>query len=150
MTNEDYLLDTNVCIAIRDLLAGRPAKSPEKQARIEKLKARWSQVPLDRLAMSAITLGELHFGVQKSTNEAAARKLLETLRATVKILAVDDQATEHYGQIRAALEAPPAQPIGPNDTWIAAHARATGRTVVTNNTREFGRVPGLRHEDWMA
>jgi tRNA(fMet)-specific endonuclease VapC len=149
MTSEDYLLDTNVCIAIRDLLAGRVAKSPERQERIEKLKARWSQVPAERLAMSAITLGELRFGANKSKASDKAHALLEQVMAAVKVLVIDDTVAQHYGEVRAALETSPAQPIDANDTWIASHGRATGRVVVTND-HAFARVPGLRHEDWTA
>jgi tRNA(fMet)-specific endonuclease VapC len=152
MTTE-YLLDTNVCIAIRDLLANKKTRSAERQQRIDRLRERWSRVPSERLAMSVITLGELRFGVAKSDNPASALKRLTALRQSVRVLGFDgpdaERLIEHYGEIRAALEAA-GQAIGHADTWIAAHGRSTGRTVVTNNRREFERVPGLAHEDWMA
>jgi tRNA(fMet)-specific endonuclease VapC len=152
MTTE-YLLDTNACIAIRDLLAKKKIHSTERQQRIERLRARWIQVPRDRLAMSIITLGELRLGVVKSDNPVTALKRLNALREIVRVLGFDlsgsEALAEHYGEIRAALEAG-GKGIGPNDTWIAAHGRALGLTVVTNNKDEFGRVPGLVHEDWMA
>lgn len=152
MTTE-YLLDTNVCIAIRDLLANKKIHDPERQQRVERLRARWSQVPSDRLAMSVVTLGELRFGVAKSGNPTTALNRLAVLRQSVRVLGFEGPGAEslvdHYGEIRASLEAA-GQPIGHADTWIAAHGRSTGRTVVTNNQREFKRVPGLAHEDWMA
>lgn len=152
MTTE-YLLDTNVCIAIRDLLADKKNRSVEKQQRIDRLRARWSQVPSERLAMSVITLGELRFGVAKSDNPESALQRLAALRQVVRVLGFDgpdaERLVEHYAEIRATLETS-GQPIGHADTWIAAHGRSTGRTVVTNNRREFEKVPGLAHEDWMA
>jgi tRNA(fMet)-specific endonuclease VapC len=152
MTTE-YLLDTNACIAIRDLLAEKKIHNTERQQRIERLRQRWVKVPRDRLAMSVITLGELRFGVAKSNDPAAAMQRLNALRQIVRVLGFDlsgaDMLAEHYGEIRATLEAV-GKGIGPNDTWIAAHGRALGFTVVTNNKGEFGRVPGLVHEDWMA
>jgi tRNA(fMet)-specific endonuclease VapC len=152
MTTE-YLLDTNACIAIRDLLANKTARSLERQQRIERLRARWLQVPRDCLAMSVVTLGELRFGVSNSNDPATSLARLNALREIVRVLGFDtpgiEALAEHYGEIRAALEAE-GKGIGPNDTWIAAHGRALGFTVVTNNRDEFGRVPGLVHEDWMA
>lgn len=152
MTTE-YLLDTNACIAIRDLLAGKKIRTPERQQRIDKLRARWSQVSSERLAMSVITLGELHFGAAKSDDPAKSLQRLEALRKVVRVLGFDapnvDGLVRHYGEIRAALEIM-GQRIGYEDTWIAAHGRSLGATVVTNNRREFERVPGLKHEDWMA
>jgi tRNA(fMet)-specific endonuclease VapC len=143
----DYLLDTNACIAIRTLLGGKQPKSAEIQQRIAKLKTRWSAVPKERLAMSIVTLGELRFGVEKSNNPGVAKARLEALRQQVTVLMLDEHVTEHYGSIRAHLETQGCK-IGTNDTWIAAHGRAAQRTVVTNNVREFARVPNLLHEDW--
>ena len=80
---------------------------------------------------------------------AAAVAALFALRLQEQGYPGADLLVEHYGEIRASLEAA-GQPIGHADTWIAAHGRSTGRTVVTNNQREFKRVPGLAHEDWMA
>ena len=152
MTTE-YLLDTNVCIAIRDLLANKKIHNPEKQQRIDRLRNRLSQVPSEQLAMSVITLGELRFGAAKIGNPTNALNRLAALRQAVRVLGFDgadaDQLVDHYGSIRASLEAS-GQPIGHADTLIAAHGRSTGRTVVTNNQGEFKRVPGLAHEDWMA
>jgi len=148
MTTE-YLLDTNACIAIRTLLGAGKPKSVQRQQQIAQMKARWSAVSKERIAMSVVTLGELCFGAEKADDPAAARARLESLRQQIKVLAIDEQVTQHYGSIRAHLESR-GEGIGPNDTWIAAHGRAAGRTVVTNNVGEFSRVPDLRHEDWMV
>lgn len=147
MTTE-YLLDTNACIAIRDLIKGKKIKNPEVSARLDRLKARWSRVPAEQLAMSIITLGELQYGAVKSGN-AKAVEWLAQVRKRVQVLNCDETTCTHYGDIRATLERN-GQGIGPHDTWIAAHGRATGRTVVTNNLREFTRVSGLTVEDWTA
>jgi tRNA(fMet)-specific endonuclease VapC len=143
----DYLLDTNVCIAIRELIKGRSTSNPEKARQLTQVKARWSQVPKEQLLMSAVTLGELRYGAEKSTNPESAKKLIDDVRSNVRVLHLDDATGEHYGEIRATLERQ-GQTIGPNDMWIAAHGRAHRCTVVTNNTREFSRVPGLTCEDW--
>ncbi len=145
----DCLLDTNVCIAIRDLLAAKSPRDPSRQQRLERLRQRWSQVDASRLAMSLITLGELQFGVSKSAQPETARAHFDRLRAVVPVALLDEATAGHYGQVRAQLESA-GQPIGPNDTWIAAQALASGRTVVTNNLGEFARVPALQVEDWTA
>lgn len=145
----EYLLDTNVCIAIRDLLAGKAPYSEERRQRIDKLRTRWGGVPADKLAMSLMTLGELAFGVAKSTQRAAAERHLQALKHVVPVLVPDDRTAEHYGRVRAALGSQ-GRKIGPNDTWIAAHALAEGRIIVTNNVGEFARVHGLAVEDWTA
>lgn len=145
MTTE-YLLDTNACIAIRTLLAGKSPKSEALRLRVERMKERWSKVPKERVAISIITLGELLFGVAKSNNPSTARARLEALRRQVTVLPVDAPVTEHYASIRFELERR-GESIGPNDTWIAAHGLASKRTLVTSD-REFARVAGLAHEDW--
>ena len=148
MTTTDYLLDTNACIAIRQLLANRLPKNKDRLRDIEALRKRWQQVPAQTLAMSLITLGELEFGASKSA-APHVRERLAALRAEVQLLVPDAAVAGHYGAVRHQLEST-GQGIGPNDTWIAAHGLASGRTVVTNNVKEFGRVPGLSIEDWTA
>lgn len=145
----DYLLDTNVCIAIRELIKGKSSSNPDRARHLALVKARWSTVPKEQLRMSAITLGELRYGAEKSSNPDKAKKLIDAVRSHVRVLQLDDATGDHYGHIRAALEHQ-GQTIGPNDLWIAAHGRANHCTVVTNNIREFGRVPGLVCEDWTA
>lgn len=152
MTTE-YLLDTNACIAIRDLLAKKKIKSPDRQQRLARLRHRWLQIPADKLAMSVVTLGELQFGVVKSDRPATSMGRLNALREVVRVISFDvpghESLVQHYAEIRFILETG-GEKIGANDTWIAAHGRALGFTIVTNNHDEFRRVPGLVHEDWMA
>ena len=145
MTTE-YLLDTNACISIRQLLAGQAPKSPQKQRALQALQARWQAVQASALAMSLTTLGELQYGVAKS-GRAEAQQQLDALLQQIAVLLPNHDGALHYGHIRAQLETQ-GQTIGPNDLWIAAHGRATARTVVTNNTGEYSRVAGLAVDDW--
>ena len=130
-----YMLDTNICIyAIKH----RP---PELLAA---LRAHESA----GIGLSSITVAELSFGVHKSgsaRNIAALQQFLEPL----EIADFDRAAAWHFGRLRATLDAA-GTPIGPLDTQIAAHARALDVTLVTHNTREFSRVPGLLLSDWVA
>ncbi len=94
-----------------------------------------------------ITYGELLYGARKSKQQADA---IERLRALVELLPampLPETAAEEYGSIRAELEAR-GEMIGNNDLWIAAHALADGLILVTNNEREFRRVPGLKVQNW--
>lgn len=99
--------------------------------------------------MSAITLAELRFGVAKSASRRRAAANLRLLLSKVAVVPFDDAATSRYGELRAALERR-GSPIGPLDTLIAAHALSLGWMLATHNTREFGRVPGLRVDDWLG
>ena len=103
---------------------------------------------LHECCISAIVLGELEFGVansHKNRLQQNRRALLDFLSA-VRTLPVTEAVSEVYGQVRAGLK---RQPIGPNDTWIAAHALALQLPLVSNNKREFSRVPGLAVDSWM-
>jgi tRNA(fMet)-specific endonuclease VapC len=130
-----WMLDTDVCIA---LIKRQP---PELIGRLKKHK------PGD-IAISSITLAELHFGVSKSTQPDKNRAALDQFLLPLEILPFDDGAAERYGPVRAALEAA-GTPIGPLDTLIASHALSVNAAVVTNNVREFSRVRGLRVENWI-
>lgn len=130
-----YLLDTNICIYIAK---GQPLA----------VRARFEQHTLHDLAMSAITLGELRFGAEKSQSRERALSTIEQLTQAIPACALPQEAGEHHGQIRAALQKQ-GLPIGNNDLWLAAHARSQGWILVTNNTREFARVPGLQVENWV-
>jgi tRNA(fMet)-specific endonuclease VapC len=131
-----FLLDTNICIYVQ---RKRP---PEVLARFSKLKA-------GEAAISVITWGELLYGAEKSTQRTRALEVLHEFVSLIPVLPMHEDAGAHYGAIRAALEAK-GQPIGGNDLWIAAHARSAGLTVVTNNEREFKRVPQLKVQNWAA
>lgn len=103
---------------------------------------------IGQLCISALTWGELIFGAEKS--EQAQRNLsdLEGFSARLEILPFDEQASTHFGQVKAELELQGTK-IGSYDTMIAGHARSQGLIVVTNNVREFKRVEGLRVENWL-
>ena len=131
-----YLLDTNICIYIAK---HHPAAVRE----------RFALHDADELAMSIITLGELRFGAEKSQSRVKALASVQHLEERIQVAPLTMQTGIHYGQIRAALERR-GQPIGNNDLWIAAHARAEGWIVVTNNEREFQRVEGLQVENWVS
>jgi tRNA(fMet)-specific endonuclease VapC len=100
-----------------------------------------------RMAVSAITLAELAHGAEKSSDVSRNTTVVEDFVSRLAVLHYDDKAAWHYGNIRAVLEKQ-GQPIGVNDLHIAAQARSSGLTLVTNNTREFGKVPGLLLENW--
>ena len=101
------------------------------------------------LSISSIAYSELRFGAEKSRSRDRSLNALAAFVAQVHILPFGPDAAHHYGEIRAALERL-GTPIGGNDLLIAAHARAIGATLVTNNRREFDRVPGLSVENWLA
>ena len=130
-----FLLDTNICIYIR---RRRP---PRLQARFERLK-------IGEAVLSVITYGELIYGVEKSQFREQATKQLAELAGLVPIMELPPQAGEFYGAIRASLEAR-GEIIGNNDLWIAAHAKAAGLTLITNNEHEFRRVQGLKIQNWV-
>lgn len=129
-----YLLDTNICIFIINY---RPALVRE----------RFESIPVGEVGISSVTLSELHYGAAKSGKPAQNTSALRKFLLPLDVLAYGEQAAECYGQLRAFLEGA-GTPIGPMDLMIAAHALSAHLTVVTNNRREFERVPGLVAEDW--
>lgn len=131
-----FLLDTNICIYIAR--HNPPA-----------VRARFEQVASDAVAMSVVTLGELRHGAEKSQAAPKAIAALARLQAAIQVMNLGEEAGVHYGQIRSALEKA-GSPVGNNDLWIAAHARSQGWTLVTNNEREFLRIPGLQVENWVG
>ena len=130
-----YLLDTNICIYA---LSGR---YPQLRREIDRLTA-------GQAIVSVIAYGELHFGIAKSTRRNDALQRLAAFITQVPVQGLPPTAGEHYGDIRATLGSQ-GTPIGANDLWIAAHARAANLTIVTNNIREFQRVAGLQLENWV-
>src|SRR5215210_7206749 len=130
------MLDTNICIYLR---RRRPIQVAHRIASLEREEA----------VISAITYGELYYGAEK---HADRERLVEGLMRLIELLpvqAVPAPAAAVYGQIPAGLERR-GEVIGTHDLWIAAHALAAGLTLVTNNEREFRRVPGLSVENWAA
>lgn len=128
-----YMLDTNICIYV---INSRPAMVLER-FRLERL---------GDIAISSVTAAELAFGVAKS-GSARNRQALEMFVSILEIMPFDESAIWHYGDLRTELERR-GQPIGTLDTMIAAHALTSNTILVTNNTREFEHVPGLRLENW--
>ncbi len=128
-----YLLDTNICIYI---INSRPPQ----------VLARFRREEIGAIAISSVSAAELAYGVIKSGSERNQRAL-EMFLSPLEILPFDENAIWKYGLVRAGLEQI-GQPIGSLDTMIAAHALAADATLVTNNTSEFARVPGLRLENW--
>ena len=131
-----WLLDTNIFIY---LIKRKPDRV------LQRLRA----LDISTVGVSSITVAELQYGVAKSTRPEQNALGLAALLAPLDVLAFDDAAAAAYGAVRAELERA-GTPIGSMDLLIAAHALALGRTVVTNNTREFSRVAGLKAEDWSA
>ena len=101
------------------------------------------------VCISAITYGELEYGLRKSKYPQQDQAALQQFLAGIPILDFDWLAAEHFGDIIVALERK-GQRIGDRDMLIAAHARSLGYTLVTNNKREFERVDGLTIEDWLV
>lgn len=129
-----YLLDTNICIYIA---RQRPPAVAQRFARLAP----------GEVGMSLITYGELFYGAEKSQRSAEAMAKLQGFVELIPVLEPCAKTGEAHGQVRAQLERQ-GTPIGNNDLWIAAHALALGVTLVSNNMREFERVPGLALENW--
>ena len=130
-----YLLDTNLCIRV---LRDRPKAVGER-----------FNLEADGLCISTIVLSELLHGAAKSDRPEHNRREVERFAARLDVLPFDEAAAAHAADIRATLERR-GQPIGGYDLLIAGHARSRGLTVITGNLAEFGRIEGLRCEDWLA
>lgn len=126
-----YLLDTTVWIGY---LKGVPAL-------VERIQAE------SQIFISSISLGELYYGARKSQRVEANLRRVEIIRDEIPCFGVDAVVAGVYGMIRADLERQGA-PIGPNDLWIAAIAKAHDLVLVSRNQREFARIAGLRLDDW--
>lgn len=128
-----YLLDTNIVIYT---LKNKPARV---------------RTAFDRhageICLSTVTLGELIYGAEKSTQVEHNLAVIEGLAARLEVASFDARAAMHFGQIRAELLRSGAA-IGPYDMMIAGHARALGLILVSNNLKEFERVPGMRLQNW--
>jgi tRNA(fMet)-specific endonuclease VapC len=129
------MLDTNI---ISDLIRNPQGKAAKRIAKVGG----------DSICTSIIVAAELRYGCAKSGSRRLL-KAVEDLLGEIEILPLDVPADTEYGGIRAELEAA-GKPIGGNDLLIAAHAYATGATIVTANTDEFKRIRGLNVENWLA
>jgi tRNA(fMet)-specific endonuclease VapC len=129
------LLDTNICIYVINM---RPPQ----------VLARFREYRLGEIGICSVVAAELAYGVAKSRS-ARNRSALEMFLAPLEVLPFDQAAVWAYGDLRASLERE-GQPIGALDTMIAAHALSVDAPLVTHNTREFARVPGLRLENWVT
>lgn len=129
-----FMLDTNICIFT---IKNRPQEVRDA------FKQHHGQ-----MCISAVTLMELIYGAEKSDFPERNLASIEGFAARLEVLKYDDAAAAHTGQLRAE-QAKAGKPIGPYDQMIAGHARSKGLILVTNNLREFERVPGLRIEDWV-
>jgi len=128
-----YLLDTNTCIAV---MRSHPIAVQ-----------RMAAVAPGDCAISTVTAYELYTGVEKCANPAQERSKVELLLSTVWEMPFDPAAARESARVRALLEAQ-GQPIGPYDVLLAGQALAHSLILVTDNTREFSRVPGLTLENW--
>jgi tRNA(fMet)-specific endonuclease VapC len=129
-----FLLDTNIVIYV---MKRRP---PEL---LDVFNAH-----TNHMAISVVTLAELMHGAEKSSQASSNFAAIEDFCSRLEVLSYTAKAAQHYGSIRAALEKV-GQPIGVNDLHIAAHARSEGLTLVTNNMKEFAKVPALQVENWV-
>lgn len=130
-----FMLDTNIVIYV---VKRKP------QAVREVFKRHQGQ-----MCISTVTLGELIYGAERSAQPERNLADIEGLAARLEVRPFDAEAAMHFGQLRAELYSL-GSPIGPYDMMIAGHARALGLTLVTNNLKEFERVPGLRFENWVG
>ena len=129
-----WMLDTNICI---DIIRERPRSVLD----------RFTGHAVGDIGVSVVTLGELEYGVNASSRPAKNREALDQFVSPLEVAPFDREATAAYGRLRAALEKK-GQMIGSMDLLIAAHAVSLDVRLVTHNSREFGRVPGLKIEDW--
>ena len=129
-----YMLDTNICIYVMKTYPPAVLEAFNRLA--------------EQLCMSSITLGELHYGAEKSMRRAENLTAIEHFVARLEVLPFAAKAAAHYGQVRAELERA-GTPCGAHDMQIGGHARSEGLVVVTNNMREFARMPGVRVENWL-
>ena len=129
-----YLLDTNTCVRY---LNGHSVN----------VRDRLRRTPAAQIVVCSVVKAELYAGAAKSTDPARTRANQDRFLAPLVSLPFEDAAADTYGRIRAALERA-GTPIGPYDLQIAAIALTHGCMLVTHNTREFGRIPGLALDDW--
>ncbi len=130
-----YLLDTNICIYIAN-------KRPES------VHARFERVMPDDVAISVVTLAELAFGAENSARPELNRRRIEVIRSSLIVLDLNPDVTATYARVRVNLEHKGTL-VSPHDLLIAAQALHHKLILVTNNEREFKRIPGLKIENWV-
>lgn len=135
MSTLRYLLDTNVIAAM--------VKQPRGA-----LAQRLAGLPRESFAISVVVAAEVRYGLSRKASQKLTNAV-EAVIAAIDIVPLEEPADRHYGEIRAELTRL-GQPIGHNDLFIAAHARALGAVLITANVSEFARVPGLKVENWLA
>jgi tRNA(fMet)-specific endonuclease VapC len=128
------MLDTNIVSALM-----RAPNGPAQR--------RLATFGAEDVCISIIVLAELRFGFEKNPLAKSGRNL-DRILGSIQVAPFEPPADEHYARLRAGLQKE-GRPIGPNDLWIAAHALSLGLILVTANTREFSRVPGLMVENWL-
>jgi tRNA(fMet)-specific endonuclease VapC len=129
-----YLLDTDICAFI----------ARQKHPRVT---SRFRSQSAGDLGMSVVTYGELRIGAEKSDRYPASLSALEVFTQTVPVVPIETEVARLYSRVRLDLERR-GQIIGANDLWIAAHCLQLGLTLITNNEREFSRIPNLPIENW--
>lgn len=129
-----FMLDTNTCIYI---IKQKPPDVIE----------RFNHTEISEIGISSITLSELFYGVSKSSKPEQNQMALTQFIAPMEILPYDDEASQYYGDLRAHLEKQ-GTPIGSLDMLIAAHTLSIACTLVTNNEKEFIRIPNLKIDNW--
>jgi len=130
-----YMLDTNIAIYT---VRNRPKRVREAFKRHQ-----------SQMCISTVTVGELIYGAERSAQPERNLTEIEGLTARLEVSPFRAEAAVHFGQVRAELYKL-GKPIGPHDMMIAGHARSLGLVLVTNNVKEFERVPGLRLENWVV
>ncbi len=131
-----FMLDTNICIYI---IKRKPSHVLD----------RFKKTEISEITISSITLSELLYGVSKSSKPEQNLMALTQFVAPLEILPYGDEAAKYYGDLRAHLEKQ-GNPIGSLDMLIAAHALSISGTLVTNNEKEFNRVPNLKIANWVS
>ena len=130
-----YMLDTDICSYV---LRSRPAS----------VKARFDEAGSGSLAISTVVLAELLFGAERHPKAAVISREIRDFVSRLEVIPWDEDAAEHYGSLRAALEKK-GKPLGAMDLMIAAHARSRGATLVSNDVRHFRKVEGLLVANWV-
>lgn len=130
-----YMLDTNICIYIAK---NKPTSVLKK----------FNSLSVGDVCMSIITYGELLYGAQTSSLKTQSLNILHRLTGLIEPIPMHNKAAKQYAELRVKLEKK-GLPIGNNDLWIASHALAANVILVTNNQREFSRIPGLQVENWI-